>query len=333
MSPSSKPVQVEIEGRTLSLSNLDKVLYPSVGFTKGQVIDYYTRIAPALIPHLRDRPLTLKRYPNGVDAEFFYEKNCPKHRPDWFPTAEVWSGGNNRFMYYCMVQDLACLVWVANLATLELHTSLSYHTNLSQPRSMVFDLDPGPPANIVDCCKVGLWVRDFFAAAGLETLAKTSGSKGLQLYVPLNTEVDYVQTKTVSKGLAQRMEREHPGEVVHLQRKDLREGKVLIDWSQNDEYKTTINVYSLRARERPTISTPVTWAEVRETFESGDPSRLVFTSDDALERFEKHGDLFEPLLTLKQELPKELDVDEVKLTLTQRSGSWPRRRSSAAGAD
>jgi bifunctional non-homologous end joining protein LigD len=323
-------VEVQIDGRVLSLSNLDKVLYPEAGFTKAQVVDYYTRIAPALLPHLRDRPLTLKRYPNGVDAEFFYEKNCPKHRPDWVETAKVWSGGNNRFMYYCLVQDLPTLVWVANLATLELHTSLSYHTNLERPTCMVFDLDPGPPATIVECSRVGLWVRDFFAEAGLQTLAKTSGSKGLQLYVPLNTPVDYLQTKTVSKGLAQRMEREHPDLVVHLQRKDLRAGKVLIDWSQNDQYKTTINVYSLRARSRPTVSTPVTWQEVEETLESGDAARLVFTSDQVLERVEKHGDLFQPLLDLKQKLPQKLEIDPVELN--SRSGSWPRSRRPTKSA-
>jgi bifunctional non-homologous end joining protein LigD len=328
MAAKSKSVEVNIDRRVLSLSNLDKVLYPEVGFTKAQVIDYYTRVAPALLPHLRNRPLTLKRYPNGVDAEFFYEKNCPKHRPEWLETAKVWSGGNNRYMYYCLVQDLPSLVWVANLATLELHTSLSYYTKLSQPRCLVFDLDPGPPATIVECCQVGLWVRDFFAAAGLQTLAKTSGSKGLQLYVPLNTPTDYVQTKTVSKGLAQRMEREHPAEIVHVQRKDLRAGKVLIDWSQNDEYKTTINVYSLRARARPTVSTPVTWEEVEATLEAADPDRLVFTSDQVLERVERLGDLFEPLLELKQKLPTNLEVESVKLH--RRSGSWPRSRPRSA---
>ena len=238
-------VEVKIEDRVLKLTNLEKVLYPEVGFTKAQVIDYYTRMAPVILPHTRDHPLTLKRYPNGVDAEFFYEKNCPKHRPPWVETATVWSGGNNRDMYYCLCQDLPTLVWLAQIATLEFHTSLSYAANLPEPRTMVFDLDPGPPATIVECCRIGLMLRDVFAEHGLECCAKTSGSKGLQLYVPLNTKVTYVETKVVSKGLAQLFEERHPDLVVHKQLKELRTGRVLIDWSQNDQYKTTVNVYSL----------------------------------------------------------------------------------------
>ena len=304
-----KAVEVQVEGRTIKLTNLDKVLYPETGFTKGQMIDYYTRIAPTLLPHLHDRPLTLKRYPEGVapGSMFFYEKNCPKHRPPWVKTATVWSEGNNRDMYYCMAQDLPTLVWVAQLATVELHTSLSYYRALGRPRQLVFDLDPGPPADIVQCCQVGLWLRDAFREFGLESFAKTSGSKGLQLYVPLNCSgVDYELTKSVSKGLAQRLEKEHPAEVVHLQRKELREGKVLIDWSQNDQYKTTVNVYSLRARARPTVSTPVRWDEVEACLEAADPSLLVFTSDDVLGRVGSLGDLFQPVLELEQRIPKKL---------------------------
>src|ERR1700681_4957322 len=299
-------VEVQIEGRTLKLTNLDKVLYPEVGFTKAQVIDYYTRMAPAILPHTRDHPLTLKRYPNGVDGEFFYEKNCPKHRPPWVETATVWSGGNNRDMYYCLAQDLPTLVWLGNLATLEFHTSLSLAQNLPEPRTMVFDLDPGPPATIVECCRVGLMLRDVFAEHGLECCAKTSGSKGLQLYVPLNTKVTYVETKVVSKGLAQLFEEQHPELVVHKQLKELRTGRVLIDWSQNDQYKTTVNVYSLRARSRATVSTPVSWEEVESCLKAGDPSLLVFDSDQVLARVAKHGDLFEPVLKKKQKLPKSL---------------------------
>ncbi|HKC18019.1 MAG TPA: non-homologous end-joining DNA ligase [Candidatus Dormibacteraeota bacterium] len=299
-------VEVQIEGRTVKLSNLEKVLYPDVGFTKAQVIDYYTRIAPVLLPHTRDHPLTLKRYPNGVYGEFFYEKNCPKHRPPWVQTATVWSGGNNRDMYYCLCQDLPTLVWLANLATLEMHTSLSYGDDLPTPRTLVFDLDPGPPATIVECCRIGLMLRDLFADHGLESFAKTSGSKGLQLYLPLNTKVDYNQTKVVSKGLAQYFEDKHPDLAVHKQLKELRGGKVLIDWSQNDQYKTTVNVYSLRARKRPTVSTPVSWDEVESCFKKKDPELLVFDSEQVLKRIEKHGDLFEPVIKKKQKLPKSL---------------------------
>jgi bifunctional non-homologous end joining protein LigD len=299
-------VEVTIEGRQLKLTNLDKVLYPEVGFTKAQVIDYYTRIAPAILPHTRNHPLTLKRYPNGVDAEYFYEKNCPKHRPPWVETATVWSGGNNRDMYYCMAQDVPTLVWLGNLASLEFHTSLSLASKLPEPRTLVFDLDPGPPATIVECCRVGLMLRDVFLEHGLESCAKTSGSKGLQLYVPLNSGADYNQTKVVSKGLAQLFEEHHPDLVVHKQLKELRTGRVLIDWSQNDEYKTTVNVYSLRARARPTVSTPVTWEEVTKCMKAGDPSLLVFDSDQVLARVKKLGDLFEPVVKKKQKLPKSL---------------------------
>jgi bifunctional non-homologous end joining protein LigD len=306
LSPASKPVEVTVDGRLLKLTNLDKILWPEVGFTKGQMIDYYTRVAPALLPHLKDRPLTLKRYPNGVDGEMFYEKNCPAHRPPWIHTAKVWSDGNNRFMYYCLVQDLPSLVWVAQLGTIELHTSLSLYKKLSQPRMLVFDLDPGPPATIVQCCEVAGWLREWFLEHDLQSFCKTSGSKGLQMYVPLNTPVDYEQTKHISKGLAQKFERERPEKVVHVQRKTLREGRVLIDWSQNDEYKTTVNVYSLRARARPTVSTPVTWEEIERCFETGDPEVLVFESEQVLQRIESMGDLFEPVLTLKQKLPKDV---------------------------
>jgi len=297
-------VEVRVDGRTMRLTNLGKVYWPEVGFTKGQMIDYYTRIAPALLPHLRDRPLTLKRYPEGVEGEMFYEKNCPKHRPEWMATAKVWSEGNDRFMYYCMVQDLPSLVWVAQLGTIELHTSLSLADRLSRPRMLVFDLDPGPPATIVECCQVAIWLREWFLEHDLQAFAKNSGSKGLQVYVPLNTEVDYDRTKRISRGLAQKLERDRPKHVVHVQRKTLREGKVLIDWSQNDEYKTTVNVYSLRARARPTVSTPLRWDEVERCLEAGDPDLLVFDAAAVLRRVEELGDLFAPVLDLQQDLPE-----------------------------
>jgi bifunctional non-homologous end joining protein LigD len=294
---------VEIEGRRLKLSNLQKVLYPEVGFTKAQVIDYYARIAPVLLPHLRGRPLTMKRYPEGVRRDFFYEKNCPQHRPDWVQTAEIWSAGNNRWMKYCMVQDLATLVWAANLADIELHTSLSLASEMLRPTVIVLDLDPGASANIVQCCQVGLWVRGIFEHFGLKTFPKTSGSKGLQVYVPLNTPVTYDHTKAFAHELARMLERTHPGLVVSDMKKALRIGKVLVDWSQNDEYKTTICVYSLRAKDRPTVSTPVTWNEVESCLQKQEPSLLVFESHQTLDRVAMMGDLCEPLLTLQQYLP------------------------------
>ena len=294
---------VEIEGRQVKLSNLDKVLYPGVGFTKGQVIDYYVRIAPYLLPHLQDRPLTMKRYPEGVTGFFFYEKNCPQHRPEWVQTAKIWSSGNNRWMYYCMVQEVATLLWAANLADIELHTSLSRGQKIEQPTAMVFDLDPGAPANIVQCCQVGLWVRAVFARLGLECFPKTSGSKGLQVYVPLNTAVTYDDTKPFAHELARLLERAYPDQIVSEMKKALRVGKVFVDWSQNDQYKTTVCVYSLRAKERPTVSTPVSWAEVEHCLKQEDPELLVFEANQVVDRATKMGDLFEPVLKLKQKLP------------------------------
>jgi len=296
--------ELVVEGKKLAVSNLNKVLYPKVGFTKGQVIDYYIRIAPVLLPHLRDRPLTMKRYPNGVDAEFFYEKNCPSHRPKWVQTAKVWSEGNNRIMHYCLAQDLPTLVWAANLADLELHTSLAKKKDVARPTMMVFDLDPGAPADIVQCCQVGLWLRDLLTKMKLKAFAKTSGSKGLQVYVPLNTSATFDRTKDLSRALAQHLEGEHGSLVTSNMSKALRKGKVFVDWSQNDEHKTTICVYSLRAKEEPTVSTPVTWDEVAYCLKRKRADLLRFRSDKTSSRVEKMGDLFAPVEELKQKLPK-----------------------------
>jgi bifunctional non-homologous end joining protein LigD len=293
-----------VEDRKLQVSNLDKVLYPKVGFTKGQVIDYYIRIAPVLLPHLKDRPLTMKRYPDGVEGEFFYEKNCPSHRPNWVKTAKVWSEGNNRMMDYCLAQDLPTLVWAANLADLELHTSLSRKNNIDRPTMMVFDLDPGLPADIVQCCHVALWLRDLLGKMKLKSFAKTSGSKGLQVYVPLNTAVTYDRTKDLSRALAQHLEGEHADLVTSNMSKSVRKGKVFVDWSQNDEHKTTICVYSLRAKEEPTVSTPVTWGEVANCLKKKKADLLKVRSDQALTRVGKLCDLFESVEKLKQKLPK-----------------------------
>jgi bifunctional non-homologous end joining protein LigD len=296
--------ELVVEGKRLSVSNLDKVLYPKVGFTKGQVIDYYIKIAPVLLPHLKDRPLTMKRYPNGVDGEFFYEKNCPTHRPKWVKTAKVWSEGNNRMMDYCLAQDLPTLVWAANLADLELHTSLAKKTDVARPTMMVFDLDPGAPADIVQCCQVGLWLRDLLSKMKLKSWAKTSGSKGLQVYVPLNTPVTFDQTKDLSRALARLLEQAHGNLVTSNMSKSVRKGRVFVDWSQNDEHKTTICVYSLRAKEEPTVSTPLTWDEVANCLKKKKADLLKFRSDKTLERVKKMGDPFAPVEKLKQQLPK-----------------------------
>jgi bifunctional non-homologous end joining protein LigD len=298
--PPARRVSVEVEGHELSLSNLDKVMYPETGFTKGQVIDYYTRVAPVLLPHLRDRPLTLKRYPNGVEGGHFYEKQCPSHRPDWVRSEPVEL--SSKTIHFCICDDLATLVWLANLADLELHPSLSKVPEVERPTVMAFDLDPGPPAGIAECCEVALLLRDALGRIGLECFPKTSGSKGIQVYVPLNVpDVDYdTGTKPLSQALARHLEAEHPQLIVSSQRKDLRKGKVLIDWSQNDEHKTTVSVYSLRARERPTVSTPLDWDEL----EAGRPDALVFEAADVLERVEDRGDLFAPVAELEQRLPE-----------------------------
>jgi bifunctional non-homologous end joining protein LigD len=280
------------------------VLWPETGFTKGQVIDYYARIADTLLPHLRRRPLTLKRYPNGVEAGSFYEKRCPRHRPDWVATAPIWSGRNEGEIDYCLCNDRATLIWLAQLAALELHPSLSLAGEIEQPTILAFDLDPGAPADILDCCRVGLRLRELFEGIGLKSFPKTSGSKGLQVYVPLNGDVTYEQTKPFARAVAQALERTDPDLIVSRMAKNLRKGKVLVDWSQNDEHKTTVAVYSLRARERPTVSTPVSWEEVERALEREDRQSLTFEAGEVLERVSEHGDLFAPVVELAQELPE-----------------------------
>jgi len=295
-------VEIDVGGRRLKVTNLDKVLYPKAGFLKRDVLEYLVHVAPVLLPHLQGRPLTLKRYPNGVDAGHFYEKQCPKHRPDWVVTAKVVA--SSKTIDFCLVEDLPTLVWVGNLASLELHTSLSRAPQIERPTMMVFDLDPGPPATIVECCRVGLWLHGMFENLRLESYAKTSGSKGLQIYVPLNVpDVTYDDTKGFSLAVAELLEGEQPDLVVSRMTKSIRAGKVLVDYSQNDEHKTTVNVYSLRAKDRPTVSTPVTWDEVRACLDSCDPERLVFDARDVLRRVADQGDLFAPVLSSVQQIP------------------------------
>jgi bifunctional non-homologous end joining protein LigD len=291
-----------VEGREIKLSNLDKLMYPAAGLTKRDVIAYYADVAPALLPHLEGRPLTLKRYPNGVDGKFFYEKQAPSHRPPWVATAPVPTG--SKTIDFVLCDDLPTLVWLANLADLELHTSLARAQDIERPTTLAFDLDPGEPATVVECCRVGLMLEGMFTGLGLQSFAKTSGSKGLQVYVPLHGDVTYDDTKPFAKAVAELLEREEPGLVVSRQTKALRRGKVLVDWSQNDEHKTTVNVYSLRARERPTVSTPVGWDEVRATARSGDPDTLVFDAAAVRARVAEHGDLFSPVASLVQQLPR-----------------------------
>jgi bifunctional non-homologous end joining protein LigD len=291
VSPDTRKVQVQVDGRTLTLSNLDKVLYPAAGFTKAQVIDYYERVAPVMLPHIASRPVTIKRYPEGVDGEFFFQKNAPAHRPDWVPTVEIASPGSTKSratIDYLLGGDLPTLIWAANLAALELHTPMWRFPHVGEPDLLVFDLDPGPPATIVECCRVALLLRPLLAELGFAPMAKTSGGKGLQLYAAAAGMASQ-ETSDLAKQLAERLEQEQPQLVVSRMTKALRPGKVLIDWSQNNAAKTTIAPYSLRARAQPTVSTPVSWDEVEGCKRAAD---LVFTADDVVARLAETGDLF-----------------------------------------
>jgi len=290
VSPDTKKVKAEVDGRELTLSNLDKVLYPDAGFTKAQVIDYYQQIAPVMLPHIKRRPVTIKRYPEGVDHDFFYQKNAPAHRPGWVPTARLPSPGstkNRQTIEYIIGGDLPTLIWAANLAALELHTPMWRHPDVGTPDLLVFDLDPGAPATIVECCKVALLLQPLLTDLGLEPAAKTSGGKGLQLYAAVSGMTSE-QTSDLAKELAERLEAEHPELVVSRMTKALRPRKVLIDWSQNNAAKTTIAPYSLRARPQPTVSTPVTWDEVSSCRRASD---LVFTAGAVIKRVAQSGDL------------------------------------------
>ena len=293
---------LNIEGVEVKVSNLNKVFYPKTGFTKGQVIDYYIRVSQYLLPHLQNRPITLKRYPNGVEGLFFYEKQCPAGRPKWVKTTSVAKSDGGE-VNYCVMNDLPALVWAANLADLELHTFLHKAPAFQRPTAMAFDLDPGPPADILACCKVALHLKAVFDSLKLKSFPKTSGSKGMQVYVPLNTPVNYEQTKAFAHELAQLLEKQFPDLVVSKMEKALRKGRVFMDWSQNDDKKTTVNVYSLRAKEHPTVSTPVTWKEVESALKRKNAGALVFEADEVIRRVNKYGDLFAPVLTLKQKLP------------------------------
>jgi len=298
---------VEVDGKELRLTNLDKVLYPEVGFTKGEMVDYYAKVAPAIVPHLRGRAVTLRRFPEGVDDldSAFFEKRCPKHRPKWVKTTRVQAGPNAGKIDFCVCDSLPTLIWMAQLAAIELHPSLSLGRAPKRPTVLAFDLDPGPPANFVDCSRVALRLREVLGQLELESFVKTSGSKGMQLYVPLNGKATYEDTRPFAQALAQLIAKQTPDEVLaKMGKKTDRSGKVLIDWYQNNERKTTIAVYSLRARERPTVSTPVTWEEVEAVADSGDGSTLVFEAGDVIERIEEQGDLFAPVLELEQQLPQ-----------------------------
>jgi bifunctional non-homologous end joining protein LigD len=298
--------EMAIGDRRLRIGHLDRVIFPRTGTQKAGLLDYYIRIADVMLPHLKDRLLHMHRYPEGVDGPRFWQKECPEHRPDWVPTAAVWSRGKRADINYCVVNELAALVWAVNLGSIELHTSLHLRDALDRPTALAFDLDPGDGAGVRDCCRVALRLRELFGRAGLECFAKTSGSKGLQVYVPLNEDVSYDQTKPTARAVAELLEAETPDLVVSQMRKSLRPGKVLVDWSQNTTHKSMVCAYSVRAKERPTVSTPVTWTEVEHALDACGPRSLTFEIADVLARVASHGDLFAPVLTLRQTLETSL---------------------------
>ncbi|GLZ42847.1 hypothetical protein Acsp05_64710 [Actinokineospora sp. NBRC 105648] len=317
MAPAPKPVTgsgtgeritVQAGTRRLTLSNLDKVLYPADGFTKGEVIHYYSRIAPVLLPHLAGRPVTTIRFPDGVDGEQFFEKNTPKGAPPWLPTTRLPSSGSRSgrgpgTIEYPLLDELAALVWIANLAALELHVpqwTIGPGPTRRPPDRLVFDLDPGPDTTIVDCCRVAERLREVLIADGLTPVAKTSGSKGMQIYAGIRTRQPE-RPSTYAKTLAERFAAQTPELVTATMAKNHRHGKVFIDWSQNNPAKTTIAPYSLRGREHPTVSTPITWDEVHTCHH---PDQLVFTADNVLDRIDDHGDLFAIVITTRAALPK-----------------------------
>jgi bifunctional non-homologous end joining protein LigD len=297
--PASERTWVEIANRRLAVSNLDKVLYPLVAFTKAQVIDYYVRIAPTMLQHIGDRGVTLRRWPNGVNEQSFFEKRCPSHRPEWLGTCPG-PGDRGGNIDYCCVGEVAALAWTANMAALEIHSPMARCHDIDAPTMVVFDLDPGAPATIVECCQVALDVRDVLDNLGLEVYPKTSGSKGMQLYVPLNTPHTHEHASAFALAVGQLLEKQHPKRVVVNMAKAVRPNKVFIDWSQNSRHKTTIAPYSLRANERPTVSTPIDWDEVAA---GADGEPLIFEAADVLERVEERGDLFAGTVTTEQVLP------------------------------
>jgi len=293
---------IELGGKSLSLANLEKVLYPACGFTKAHVLEYYRRMAPFILPHLQGRALTLKRYPEGVDRDFFFEKRCPSHRPPWVQTAGI-QRTDGEEMTVCLVNDLETLLWVANLASLELHVPLARASSPETPDAMVFDLDPGEPANILDCARVALILRQLLSRLGLASWLKTSGQKGLHVFVPLNSGVTFAETKQFSKAVAMILEKNYPELVTAKMAKTVRSGRVFINWSQNDASLTMICVYSLRAREKPYASFPLQWQELERLAGLGDPEKLQVLQGEAIARVEEKGDLFQEVLTKQQKLP------------------------------
>ncbi len=324
---------VKVDGHEFQVSNLDKVFFPGSGFTKGETLAFYTEIADTILPHLRDRPLTMKRFPEGVAGEPFYEKNAPKHTPAWVTTFAVPRSEGGDDINYILCNDRATLTWVTNLGDIEKHVLLAKVPQTNVPTSMVFDLDPGAPAGMLACAEVALHLRTLFAAWGLEAFAKVSGSKGIHLSVPLNGDAPYEVTQPFAKTVAELVAHQLPKGVVSDMAKSLRTGKVLIDWSQNSDFKTTVAVYAMRAKgDEPFISMPVEWAELERAVKKQDASKLTFTPNESIKRIAKLGDLFAPVLKLQQELPSAF-TKALAAGPAPKLSRWPRndkkgRRSS-----
>jgi bifunctional non-homologous end joining protein LigD len=317
--------ELKIDGRSLQVSNLDKIMFPD-GFTKGQVIDYYIRISPALLPHLKDRPLTMIRFPDGIKGMHFYEKDAPKHTPDWIKRTPVERRGGGKPIHYLLINDLPSLVWSVNLANLEMHTLLARAPKIDQPTMVVFDLDPGPPATAIECCQVAFWLKEIFDGLNLKSFAKFSGSKGIQIYVPLNTPVTYEKTSSFAKAIADFLHETHPEAVVSEMSKKLRGGKVFIDWSQNTDSKTTACVYAIRTKhDSPYVSVPLSWDELERLLKKGDPEKFLIAPDEVLERVDRFGDIFAALNTLKQKIPADFikKIDPPRSKTPNKKGRTP----------
>ena len=296
------PPALVVGGRRLAIRNLDRVIFPRSGTTKGEVLDYYVRVGDVMLPHLRERLLHMHRYPEGVEGPRFWQKGCPSHRPPWLPTAPMWSRDKGETIDYCVVNELAALLWAVNIGSIELHTSLHLRSDMQRPTMLVFDLDPGEGMNVLHCGEVALEARALLAGVGLRAWIKTTGSKGLQMLVPLNGAARYEETKPVARGVAELLERGRPERVVSRMARALRAGKVLVDWSQNTEHKSTVCAYSVRAKAWPTVSTPVRWEELEAALDAGDAAALTFEMGDVLERVSDHGDLLAAVLTERQAL-------------------------------
>lgn len=320
-------LEIEIRKRQLRLTHVDKILFPAPSFRKGDLVNYYVKAGPFLLPHLKDRPLTLKMYATGVKGPAQYIKNAPSFTPKWIKKTPVPRRTGGTDICYLLINDLPSLVWASNMNNIELHVFQARAPKIQKPTMMVFDLDPGEPAGLLECATVALHLRDALARAGLQSLAKSSGGKGLHVCVPLNSPVTYEQTGPFSLAVAQWLEREHPELAISKMSKTLRRGKVFVDWSQNSDFKTTVCVYSLRAKgDAPTVSFPLEWSEVERAVQRKDASTFYVDPDTAIRRLEKEGDTFKALLELKQKLPRKFEPEPEESTPPKKLHAYRAKR-------